>query len=763
MEEKILITSALPYVNNEPHLGNLVQMLSADVFARYSRLRGKKTLYVGGTDEYGTATETRAIAEGTTPRALCDRYFEIHKKIYDWFEIKCDIFGRTSNDECTQTTQEIFKDLDANGLIDEKETTQLFCPKCNMFLADRFVTGKCPHCGGEARGDQCEKCGALLDPVDLVEPHCATCGEVPEVRKTKHLYINLPKLSSSLNEWMEKTAASGKWAENAVSMTRAWIRDGLNERAITRDLKWGIKVPREGYENKVFYVWFNAPIGYISMTRQLQNELSQAGNNSIDWKEWWQGDGVSLFQFIGKDNIPFHTVVFPCTLIGTGKKWTKLFHMSSTEFLNYEDKKFSKSHGVGVFGTDAIESGIKADQWRFYVYWNRPEKADFCFTWRDFMEQTNATLVGNLGNLVNRTLVFVSRYYGGKVPLGNADAQLMEKVREMEAKVTQSLEWAQERDAFRTVFAISDMANKAFQAGEPWKKRNTCPEEAASLIRTLCLIIRDLSIMLFPFMPDYAASIANAFGLKIKDNRVYESDLAGALTWADLGREDGAETVAHTDVYFKPMDEKTCAAYRERYSGQQHKKSEESMAQGKKSGESKKKEMPILADDQKAYFNAHIALCVAVVKSVERNPESDKLYIEHLDDGSGEERVIQSGLVPYLKEEEIIGKHIILASNLAPRKMRGVESRGMLLAADYKGEDGSDKVELITASWAAAGTPVVLEGADANAAKDGEISADKFFMAEIKVTNRTVGIDGVPLMADGRKLAAQYTVNGEVH
>lgn len=757
MEKRILITSALPYVNNEPHLGNLVQMLSADVFARYSRLTGKKTLYVGGTDEYGTATETRAIAEGTTPRALCDRYFEIHKKIYDWFEIKCDIFGRTSNSECTETTQEIFKDLDANGLIDEKETTQLFCPKCNMFLADRFVAGKCPHCGGEARGDQCEKCGALLDPVELKEPHCATCGEVPQVRKTKHLYINLPKLKEPLSEWVEKAAVQGRWADNAVSMTRAWIRDGLNERAITRDLKWGIPVPRAGYENKVFYVWFNAPIGYISMTRQLQNELALAGNSAIDWKEWWQGDEVKLFQFIGKDNIPFHTVIFPCTLIGTGKKWTKLFHMSSTEFLNYEDKKFSKSHGVGVFGTDAIESGIKADQWRFYVYWNRPEKADFCFTWRDFMEQTNATLVGNLGNLVNRTLVFVSRYYGGLVPEGAVDKELLECVHTMEEKVTEALEWAQLRDAFREIFAISDAANKAFQAGEPWKTRNTAPEAAARLIRTLCLIIRDISIMLCPFMPDYAQSIAGAFGKRIAENRIYEKAEEGSLTWADIGKEEGIDKVNAPEVYFKPMDEKTCKTYREKYSGKQD--SREAHHGGKACTDT----APAVAIDQKAHFNAHIELRVAVVKSVERNPDSDKLYIEHLDDGTGEERIIQSGLVPYLKEEEIVGQHIILAANLAPRKMRGVTSRGMLLAADYKGEDGEDKVELVTAPWAEAGTPVVLEGADANAEKDKEISADGFFKVLIEVKDRTVGIDGTALTAGGKALVTQKTVNGEVH
>ena len=267
-----LVTSALPYVNNIPHLGNLIQMLSADVYARFCRSRGYDTLYVCGTDEYGTATETKALEEKKTPRELCDYYFKEHTKIYDWFHIDFDIFGRTSNPECTERTQELYKDLEKNGYIVEKTNTQLYCPKCQRFLADRYVHGICPKCGSDkARGDQCDDCGSLLDPIELKEPKCSTCGSTPEPKETKHLYINLPAISQKLNEWMEKASVEGKWSDNAINITKAWIRDGLNERAITRDLKWGIPVPREGYENKVFYVWFNAPIGYISITQQLTN------------------------------------------------------------------------------------------------------------------------------------------------------------------------------------------------------------------------------------------------------------------------------------------------------------------------------------------------------------------------------------------------------------------------------------------------------------------------------------------------------------
>ena len=393
-----LITSALPYVNNVPHLGNLLQVLSADVFARFCRSRGYDTLYICGTDEYGTATETKALEENKKPRELCNYYHAIHKDIYDWFGINFDYFGRTSTPQQTEIVQSLFNQLDARGFIKENTIEQLYCPKCERFLADRYVHGVCPHCGYEdARGDQCEKCGKLLEPTELKAPRCSTCGATPELKSTKHLYIDLPGIQKEYAEWMKTASVDGKWAKNAIQMTEAWIRDGLHERAITRDLKWGIPVPKEGFEDKVFYVWFDAPIGYISITKALADKLAkEESKEAFDWKTWWLPSEsaeekakipVDLFQFIGKDNIPFHTVIFPSTLIGSGKNWTKLHHMSSTEYLNYENGKFSKSKGIGVFGTDARESGIPADAWRFYAFYNRPEKSDFQFMWKDFQEK----------------------------------------------------------------------------------------------------------------------------------------------------------------------------------------------------------------------------------------------------------------------------------------------------------------------------------------------------------------------------------------
>ncbi len=552
--KKRLITSALPYVNNIPHLGNLTQVLSADVFARFCRLRGYETLYICGTDEYGTASETRALKEGVTPRQLCDHYHAIHRDIYKWFNVSFDYFGRTSTEKQTEIVQAIFREVDEHGYITEREIEQLYCPKCGRFLADRFVEGKCPHCGSEgARGDQCDACQTLLEPTELIDPHCSVCGTTPEVRKTKHLYIDLPKALPLLKEWMEKASVDGFWAKNAIQLTNSWIRDGLRERCITRDLKWGIPVPKPGYENKVFYVWFDAPIGYISIT----------ANYTDDWKKWWQSpEDTELFQFIGKDNIPFHTVIFPSSLLATGEKWTMLHHMSSTEYLNYEGGKFSKSLGIGVFGNDVQETGIPADVWRFYMFWNRPERSDVNFSWSDFQEKVNGELIGNLSNLVNRTLTFVSRFYEGSIPSGELDEELVREIREKEEVITSLLERAEERDALREIFALSDIGNRAFQAGEPWKTRKEAPEKAASLLRTLCFLIRDLAVMISPYMPVTSAQILSFLS-------------AEGSTWKDVGTFEGIEKVQGVTLLFSKLEDDFINDLRIRYSGSQEERKAE--------------------------------------------------------------------------------------------------------------------------------------------------------------------------------------------
>jgi len=776
-----LITSALPYVNNVPHLGNLIQVLSADVFARFCRLRAYDTLYICGTDEYGTATETKALEEGVSPRELCDRFFAIHRDIYAWFGIAFDKFGRTSAPEHTEITQSIFLDLDKNGYVQQQTIEQLHCDSCLRFLADRYVRGVCPACGYEgARGDQCENCGKLLEPTELKNPRCSTCGSTPHLKQTTHLYIDLPKLKDKLEPWLDKASSQGFWAKNAVQMTQAWLRDGLKPRAITRDLKWGIPVPKKGFENKVFYVWFDACIGYVSMTAGLGAE------RGFDWKTWWQNpEEVELFQFIGKDNIPFHTVIFPSSQLGTGRNWTMLHHMSSSEYLNYEAGKFSKSKGIGVFGTDVMETGIPADVWRFYIFWNRPETSDYTFTWADFYEKVNGELIGNLGNLANRTLSFIWRYYGGKIPQAKADEDFWRKAANIEAEVTAALERADLRDALRQIFQLSDLANKRFQDTEPWKTRNSDPEKAASLLSDLCYILRDLAILIQPFMPQAAETLASQLGFAVGKE---------GMDWSTLGRLEGLSEVKGSGLLFKKLEEDHINALRERYSGSQKERAERNRTEaqtahgeagtqkpgqaalGKQAdpithqapGKDKKAEtakVPPLAELAHEERCARlVSLKVAKIIKVERHPKADKLYIETLDDGSGQERVIVSGLVPYYREEELLGRHIVLVDNLKPARLRGVESRGMLLAASKKSANGEAKevVEILQAPWAEPGSPVRPEGFEELPVEHEQIDIDDFFSIPLTARKGIACAGAARLLAAGKPLSLEAAADGEI-
>jgi methionyl-tRNA synthetase len=744
-----LITSALPYVNNEPHLGNLIQVLSADAFARFCRLRGYETLYVCGTDEYGTATENRAAEEGISPRELCDRYHLIHAGIYRWFNIAFDKFGRTSTSIQTEVTQDIFKKLDARGFITENTIEQLHCDHCGRFLADRYVRGTCPVCGyAGARGDQCESCGKLLDPTDLKEPRCSACGSTPALKSTRHLYIDLPRLRDRLEAWIKEASVKGFWANNAVQMTQAWIRDGLRERAITRDLKWGIPVPRPGYENKVFYVWFDAPIGYISITGSLGDETAPDWRAFVDY--WWKCPGeVELFQFLGKDNIPFHTVIFPSSLLGSGDNWTMLHHMSSTEYLNYESGKFSKSQGTGVFGTDVQETGIGPDVWRFYIFYNRPEKADTLFTWNDFQEKVNGELIGNFGNLVNRTLSFVSRYYGGVIPAGAPGKAFWDTLRNYEGRIADYLERAELRDAFRAAFELSSFANKTFQDGEPWRTRKENPPAAEALIRDLCYAVRDIAVMMEPFMPGIAERTVSFFGLTLKKGA------PGALSWADLGKDAGLERVVKSEILFTKLENDLIEELRERYSGSQQVRAENRSAA--------KQEAPAAGavKDPAALFSGTLDLRVAKIVKIERHPKADKLYIETLEI-AGEERIIVSGLVPFYKEEELLGKHIIVAYNLKPAKLRGVESRGMLLAASDHDAEGNERVEVLDAGDVPTGTRISLEDGTPGV-PPGEIDIDAFFTVPIIVREYRVETGGRALTAGNKPVLTRIISSGEVH
>lgn len=747
--KKRLVTSALPYVNNIPHLGNLIQVLSADVFARFCRQYGYETLYICGTDEYGTATETRALEEGVSPRELCDRYYTVHRDIYRWFEIEFDHFGRTSRPVQTEVVQNLFRKVDEAGFITEGSVEQLYCENDRRFLADRYVQGTCPHCDyPDARGDQCERCGKLLDPTDLRNPRCGTCGGTPVVRQTNHLYLDLPALMPMLQKWMDRAKTQGFWANNALRMTESWMRDGLKRRAVTRDLKWGIPVPKEGFEEKVFYVWFDAPIGYVSITADFTDE----------WERWWRSpDETELYQFIGKDNIPFHTVIFPATQLASGERWTMLHHMSSSEYLNYEDGKFSKSKGIGVFGSDCRDTGIPADVWRFYIFYNRPETADYQFSWSDFQETVNSELIGNFSNFVNRVLSFIFKFYEARVPEGETDSALAARAAELEGRITAKLERAELRGAFRDIFALSDLGNKAFQAAEPWRTRTENPPAAAGIIRTLAFLVRDLAILIKPYMPAAAEGIAGFLGTAV-----------GPDSWALLGSSEGLGRIERPEILFEKLETDRIDELRRRFAGQQGERgsrasAEEASREGTSAAEGASGADQTAAAAPEESFAA-LDLRAARVLKAESHPNADRLFVITLDAG-GEERVICSGLVGHYTPEELIGKTIVLAFNLKPAKFRGVKSHGMLLAA----ENSDGGLEVLTCG-AAPGERAVLEG-DAPGDVPGDapgdvpparVSIGRFFETPIHVENGGVLVGGSALMLGGAPVRTSQVLNGKV-
>lgn len=589
-QRNILVTSALPYVNNVPHLGNIIgSVLSADVFSRYSKARGRPTLYVCGTDEYGTATETKALEEGVTPAELCAKYYKIHAEVYEWFEIAFDIFGRTPTRQHTEISQHIFLNLHKNGYLTEKTNQQPFCEKHGKFLADRFVEGTCPRCGYEdARGDQCDKCGTLLDPLDLINPRCKVDGATPVTRETKHTYLKLEELQPKIEEWVRQSNEKGEWSKRAWNITESWLKEGLRDRGITRDLAWGVPVPLPGYEHKVLYVWFEACIGYPSIT----------ANYTTEWKQWWYNpDQVQLYQFLGKDNVPFHSIIFPGCQIGTGEKWTMLHHLSATEYLNYENGKFSKSRGIGVFGNNAKETGVPPDVWRYYLLKNRPENSDTQFEWRSFVEGNNSELLAKLGNFVNRIIKLINspKAYNGAVPEFDAtqlpasfDSHLSDITALLKQYLTE-MEEVRLKGGLMTAMRIAEAGNGLIQAH---RLDNALiakdPALAAAVTGTVINLIYLCSAIFEPYLPATCKSIrqqVNAPFLQIPS----EEDVAAG--WRPTYLKPGHQ-IGKAEYLFKPIDEKKIEEWRAMFGGNQEERrkrlEEEAKVAAKKAAQKQK-------------------------------------------------------------------------------------------------------------------------------------------------------------------------------
>uniref|UniRef100_A0A3P9HWF0 Methionine--tRNA ligase, cytoplasmic n=1 Tax=Oryzias latipes TaxID=8090 RepID=A0A3P9HWF0_ORYLA len=562
-KRNVLVTSALPYVNNVPHLGNIIGcVLSADVFSRYGRLRGWNMLFVCGTDEYGTATENKAREEGLTPQQICDKYHAVHSSIYSWFQIDFDFFGRTTTEKQTEIAQNIFWRLHKHGYLVEDTVEQLRCENCQRFLADRFVEGTCPHCSyPEARGDQCDKCGRLINAVELRDPQCKVCRQTPVIRSSKHLFLDLPKLESQLEQWLEKSTSTGDWTTNAKQITHSWIRDGLKPRCITRDLHWGTPVPHPDFKEKVFYVWFDAPIGYLSIT----------ANYTSEWEKWWKNPlQVELYNFMAKDNVPFHSVVFPCSLLGAQDNYTLVNHLVATEYLNYEDTKFSKSRGTGVFGDMAKDTGIPSDVWRFYLLYVRPEGQDSAFSWADMAMKNNSELLNNLGNFINRAGMFVTKFFEGCVPvmeLQREDKELLAVVGWELQQYIQLMDKVKIRDALKHILNISRHGNQYIQVNQPWKKIKGEESErlrAGTVTGVAVNIACLLSVMLLPYMPLVSQTIRDQ--LNAPQSCVYTM-LQGSGTF--VCSLSAGHRIGTVSPLFQKLEAEQIEALKKRFGGQQ--------------------------------------------------------------------------------------------------------------------------------------------------------------------------------------------------
>ncbi|TPX06897.1 uncharacterized protein E0L32_002393 [Thyridium curvatum] len=579
-KKNVLITSALPYVNNVPHLGNIVgSVLSADVFSRYSKLRDQPTLYICGTDEYGTATETKALEEKISPQELCDKFHKKHKEIYDWFEIGFDYFGRTTTPKQTEIVQDIFLKLHRNGFIEERTTTQPYCEKHEAFLADRYVEGTCPKCQyDDARGDQCDKCGNLLDPFELINPRCKLDGAQPVPRETSHLFLKLDKLQPDIESWFNKASEEGKWSHNGVAITKSWLGRGLEGRSITRDLKWGVPVPLEGYEKKCFYVWFDACIGYPSITANLTDE----------WRQWWQNpENVKLYQFMGKDNTPFHSVVFPGCEIGTGDNWTKVNTISTTEYLNYENGKFSKSRGVGVFGDAAKETGVGPSVWRYTLLSSRPETGDTQFEWSAFVAGNNSVLLANLGNFVNRVIKFVNAKCDGTIPeysLSFKDesfdfAAWIEDVDKLLAEYVSEMDSVKLRSGLEKAMHISTQGNLLLQYRLDNANLAEHPERTKLVIGLALNLCSLLASIISPYMPSTADSIVQQLNTSLRS--IPDKFDAEALR--------PGHRIGKAAYLFTRIDEKKVQEWKDKYGGTQATRAAEAEAKRKKQEEKERK------------------------------------------------------------------------------------------------------------------------------------------------------------------------------
>ncbi len=677
-----LITAALPYANGSVHIGHLAGVyVPADIYCRYLRMKGEDVLFVCGSDEHGVPITFKAKDLGCSPQEIVDKYHAIIKDSFNRFGISFNIYSRTSSEIHHQTAGEFFKKMYEEGKFIERESEQFYDPVAEVFLADRYIMGTCPKCGNEsAYGDQCEKCGSTLSPEELINPHSRMSGEAPVKKMTKHWYLPLDKDENWLKEWILENHK--EWKTNVYGQCKSWLDGGLRPRAVTRDLDWGVPVPLEDAKGKVLYVWFDAPIGYISNTKELLPN---------DWEKWWKSSDTRLIHFIGKDNIVFHCIVFPSMLKNYGDGYILPENVPANEFLNLEGDKISTSRNWAIWLEEYLKDFEgQQDVLRYVLCANAPETKDNDFTWKDFQARNNSELVAIYGNFVNRALVLTHKYFDGKVPafrqeqLTPMDKEFIASIPQITKEVEDNLSHFKFRDAIKEAMNLARLGNKYLTDTEPWKVYKTDPERVAVILNLSLQLCANLAIAFEPFCPFSSKKLEYMLGLiENKNNEVCPtSSASGKIAWENLGRVDMMETGATLntpELLFAKIEDDAINAQTERLARIKKENEEKAMqeAAANAKAEPLKGECTFEEFEKMDIRTATVLEAVAV-------PKTDKLLKLTIDTGI-DKRTIVSGIAQYYTPEEMVGKQICILANLKPRVIRGIESKGMILMAKEPG------------------------------------------------------------------------------
>ena len=664
MEEKkfkrTTVTAALPYANGGVHIGHLAGVyVPADIYVRYLRLKNREVAFICGSDEHGVPITIRAKKEGVTPQDVCDRYHKLIKDSFEEFGISFDIYSRTTSETHNKFASDFFRKLYDDGKLVEQESEQYYDEEAHQFLADRYIMGECPHCGNpNAYGDQCEKCGSDLSPMELKNPHSTISGSQPVIKRTKNWYLPLNDYQEWLKQWI--LTDHKEWRPNVYGQCKSWLDMDLQPRAMTRDLDWGIPVPVQGAEGKVLYVWFDAPIGYISNTKELcEKDPEHFGT----WQKWWQDPETRLVHFIGKDNIVFHCIIFP-TMLKTHGDYILPDNVPANEFLNLEDNKISTSKNWAVWLHEYLRDFEgKQDVLRYVLTANAPETKDNNFTWKDFQERNNSELVAVYGNFVNRALQLTKKYWNGVVPacgeLEEIDRQTIQEFKDVKEKVEAYLEIFKFREAQKEAMNLARIGNKYIAETEPWKLWKTDPKRVETILYISLQLVANISIAFEPFLPFSSKKLREMINMT-------------EYNWSELGSTDllpAGKQLAEPELLFDKIDDEAIEA--------QLRKLEETKKANKAASykaEPIKKDVPFEDFEKLDIRVGHIIKCEKVKKS-------KKLLQFTIDDGSGVERTILSGIAAYYEPEQLTGKDVLFVANFAPRKMMGIESQGMILSA----------------------------------------------------------------------------------